>query len=74
MKMKDVLFVPILNKNLISISALDQKGIRVAFIDGQVLMWPKGKTIDDAVVIGEQEGGINKLKGQLEQALVHDSV
>ena len=37
-------------------------------------MWPKGKTIDDAVVIGEQEGGLYKLKGQPEQALVHDSV
>ena len=37
-------------------------------------MWPKGKTIDDAVVIGEQEGGLYKLKGQLEQDLVHDSV
>ena len=48
--------------------------MRVAFVDGQVLMWPKGKTIDDAVVIGEQEGGLYKLKGQPEQALVHDSV
>ena len=48
--------------------------MRFAFVDGQVLMWPKGKTIDDAVVIGEQEGGLYKLKGQPEQALVHDSV
>ena len=54
MKMKDVLFVPGLKKNLLSISALDVKGMRVAFVDGQVLMWPKGKTIDDAVVIREQ--------------------
>ena len=72
--MKDVLFVPGLKKNLLSISVLDAKGMRVAFIDGQVLMWPKGKTIDDVVVIEEQEGGLYKLKGQLEQALVHDSV
>ena len=48
--------------------------MRVAFVDGQVLLWPKGKTIDDAVVIGEQEGGLYKLKGQPEQALVHDLV
>ena len=74
MKMKDVLFVPGLKKNLPSISALDGKGMRVEFIDGQLLRWPKGKTIDDAVVIGEQEGGLYKLKGQLEQALVHDLV
>ena len=43
MKMKNVLFVPGLKKNLLFISALDAKGMRVAFVDGQVLMWPKGK-------------------------------
>ena len=52
-KMKDVLFVPRLKKNLLSISTLDAKGMRVAFIYGQVLMWPKGKNFDDVVVIGE---------------------
>jgi len=72
--MKDVLFVLGLKKNLLSISALDAKGMRVAFVDGQVLMWSKEKTIDDAVVIAEQEGSLYKLKGQPEQALVHDSV
>ena len=44
MTMKEVLFVPGLKKNLLSISALDAKGMRVAFAYGQVLMWPKGKT------------------------------
>ena len=67
--MKDVLFLQGLKKNILSISVLDAKGIRVAFVDGQVLMWPKRKTIDDAVVIGEQEGRLYKLKGQTEQAL-----
>ena len=66
MKMKDVLFVPGLKKNLLSISTLDAKGMRVAFVDGQVLMWPKGKTFYDAIVIGEQEGGLYKLKGHSE--------
>ena len=51
LKMKDVLYVPGLKKNLLSISGLEKKGFRVAFVDGQVLMWPKGKTIDDAIVI-----------------------
>ena len=45
LKMKDVLYVPGLKKNILSIFALDAKGMRVAFVDGQVLMWPKGKTI-----------------------------
>ena len=53
MTMKEVLFVLGLKKNLLSIYALDEKGITVAFVDGQFLMRPKGKTIDDAVVIGE---------------------
>ena len=56
MKMKDVLFVLGLKKNILSISALDAKGMRVAFVDGKVLMWPRRKTIDDAIVIVEQEG------------------
>ena len=74
MKMKNVLFVPGLKNNILSISALDSKGMRVAFVEGQVLMWSRGKTIDDAIVIGEQEGGLYKLKGHLEQALIHDIV
>ena len=53
MKMKEVLYVPGLKKNLLSISDLDKKRYRVSFIDGQVLMWSKGKTLEDVVVIGE---------------------
>jgi hypothetical protein len=71
MKMKDVLYVPGLTNNLLSISALDKKGFRVAFIDGEVLMWPKGKTIEDAIVIGTEEGGLYKLKGHSDATLTH---
>ena len=38
MKMQDVLFVPGLKKNLLSISTLDAKGMRVAFVYGKFLM------------------------------------
>jgi hypothetical protein len=62
MKMKDVLYVPGLTKKLLSISALDTKGFRVSFKDGEDLMWPKGKTIEDVIVIGTEEGGLYKLK------------
>jgi hypothetical protein len=41
MKMKDVLYLPSLTKNLLSISYLDKKGFRVAFIDSEVIMWIK---------------------------------
>ena len=57
--MKDVLYVPRLKKNIISILILDVKGFKVAFVDGQVLMWPRGKNFDDVVVIGEKEGGLH---------------
>jgi hypothetical protein len=52
MRMKDVIYVPSLTKNLLSISTLDKKGFKVAFIYGEFLMWPKGKTIEYVVVIG----------------------
>ena len=74
LKIKEVLYVPGLKKNLLSISSLDANGMRVSFFDGQVLMCPKRKTIDDATVIGEQDRGLYKLKGQPEQALVHYSI
>jgi hypothetical protein len=54
MKMKDVLYVPGLTTNLLSISALEKKGFKVAFIYGEVLMWPKGKTMEEAIVIGKE--------------------
>jgi hypothetical protein len=69
---KDVLFVQGLKKNLLSISALEDKGFRVAFVDGQVLLWPKSSSIDSTTVIGVREGGLYKLKGHPEQALVHN--
>ena len=72
MKMKEVIYVPGLKKNLLSISTLDNKGYRVSFIDGQVFMWSKGKTIEYGVVIGEEKGGLYKLKGHLEKTLIHE--
>jgi hypothetical protein len=73
MRMKDVLYVLGLKKNLLSISALDKKGFMVAFIDGEVLEWSKGKTIEDAVVIRIEEGHLYKLKGHSDVALTHSS-
>ena len=55
LKMKDVLYVLGLKKNLLSISALEKKGFRDAFIDGEVLMWAKGETLNKAIIIGNEE-------------------
>ena len=62
--MKDILYVPGLEKNLLSISSLDKKGYRVSFIDGKVLMWAKGETLN-------VENGLYKLKGHPETAMTH---
>jgi hypothetical protein len=35
------------------------------------ITWPKGKTIEGAIVIGKEEGGLYKLKGHSEAALTH---
>jgi hypothetical protein len=71
LKMKDVLYVPGLTKNLLSISALEKKGFRVSFIDGEVLMWAKGETLNEAIIIGSEENVLYKLKGHSEAAMTH---
>jgi hypothetical protein len=53
MKMKYVLYLPGLTKNLLSILALEKKGFRIAFIDGEVLMRAKGETMKEAIIIGK---------------------
>ena len=73
MKMKDVLYVPGLKKNLLSISSLLKKGFKVDFIDGEVIMWHIGKHLEDASAIETEEGGLYKLKVHLEVSLIHDT-
>jgi hypothetical protein len=50
--MNDVLFVPGLRKNILYISKLEDKGFRVAFVDGKFLVWPKDLNIDTTKVNG----------------------
>jgi transposase InsO family protein len=71
LKMMDVLYVPRLKKNLLCISSLEKKGFRVAFMDGELLMWAKGETLNEAIVIGNEEKGLYKLKGHSEAAMTH---
>ena len=35
-------------------------------------MWPRGKSLEDASVIGIEEGGLYKLKGHSKATLIHD--
>jgi hypothetical protein len=72
--LSNVLYVPGLEKNLVSISCLEDKGNRISFIDEKVLSWHKDSSIEDARVIGRREGNLYRLLEQNEEALVHDEV
>ena len=54
--LSNALYVSGLKKNLVSISCLEDKGDKITFVDGKVLVWPKGSSIDDARVIGIRDG------------------
>jgi hypothetical protein len=71
MKMKDVLYVPGLTNNLLSISSLEKKGFKIVFIDGEVLMWAKGETLNEEIIIGSEENVLYKLKGHSKAAMNH---
>ena len=58
---------------VIFILALDNKGYRVSFKYGQVLMWYNGNTLEDVVAIGKEKGGLYKLKGHPETTLFHET-
>jgi hypothetical protein len=72
--LSNVLYVPGLEKNPVSISCLEDKGNRIAFMDGKVLSWHKNSSIEDARVIGNREGNMYRLLERNEEALVHDEV
>jgi hypothetical protein len=52
MKRKYFLLVPGLRKNLFSISSLEEQGFIISFVDGEIIMCPKGKSSNDAIMIG----------------------
>jgi hypothetical protein len=72
--LSNVLYVPSLEKNLVSISCLEDKGNIIAFVDGKVLSWPRDSSIENARVIGTREGRLYRLLEQNDEALVHDEV
>jgi len=70
----NILYLLGLKNNLVSISCLEDKGDRVAFVDRKVLVWPKGFSIDYARVIGIHEGRLYKFLKQPAQAFVHNDI
>jgi hypothetical protein len=72
--LRNFLFVPSLEKNIVSISCLEDKGNKIAFVDGKVLSWPRDSNIENARVIGTREGRLYILLERNDEALVHDEV
>jgi hypothetical protein len=73
LKMSDVLYVPGLKKNLLSISSMEDRRYVVAFVGGQVISWTKGSSFDSTKFIGARDGSLYRLIGQPTQALVHEN-
>lgn len=64
LKVADVLYVPKLKMNLLSVSALEDKGYAVVFQDGHVLIHSEGATQDAAVKLGVREGLFDRFQGK----------
>eukprot|EP00253_Pinus_taeda_P012573 PITA_12573 len=64
LKVSDVLYVPGMRKNLISVSVLEDRGYEVLFRGGQVLMYPRGTPADSARVIGVRHAKVYKFAFQ----------
>ena len=72
----EVLYVPGIKRNLISVTALEDDGHNVAFIDGKVITWAKNSSIKKAKSIGLRKGYLYELNSehcQPIQALIHEA-
>jgi hypothetical protein len=72
--LRNVLYVPSLEKNLVSISFLEEKGNIISFVDGKVLSWSRDFIRENARVIGTHKGRLYRLLERNDEALVHDEV
>ena len=52
MVLRDVLYVPGLKKNLVSVSMIEDQGLRVSFLDRHVHMFPNTIGTSDSLTIG----------------------
>jgi hypothetical protein len=73
MTLTEVLYVPGLKKNLVSVSTIEEKGYEVLFHDGQVLLFPRGSSITSAKVIGTRHERLYKFLFQPVRALIHST-
>jgi hypothetical protein len=64
LEVDEVMFVPVLKVNFLSILALEDMGYVVMFEDGQVLICSEGVTLDAVVRLGIREGMMYMVLGQ----------
>jgi hypothetical protein len=69
----EVLYVPRLKKNLLSVATLENKGYWVIFKDMKELLWAKGNHLSTTDPIGIHSGGLYVVSGHSIQALAHDT-
>jgi hypothetical protein len=68
-----VLYVPGIKRNLLSISALEDEGLIITFMEGKVLAWPKNSNIKNAYKISSRHGCLYQINYVSHSALIHDS-
>jgi putative component of toxin-antitoxin plasmid stabilization module len=69
----DVLYVPGMKKNLISVSTLQDRGLEVTFRGSEVLIHPRGSSLASGQVIGVREGKLFRFLFQPLHALAANS-
>jgi hypothetical protein len=90
LQLSEVLYVPGMKRNIVSISSLEDKGYKVTFIvsissledkgykvtfsEGKYLAWHKESHINSARVIGVRENNLYKLTIRPVQTLLHDTI
>ncbi|XP_059065079.1 uncharacterized protein LOC131857063 [Cryptomeria japonica] len=71
--LSNILFVPGIKRNLISISALEDKGYQITFSEGKVLAWPTKFGIKSVRAIGNRYDSLYKLLANPIRALIHEA-
>jgi hypothetical protein len=71
---QEVLYVPSLKKNFLSISVMEDKGYEVNFWKEQVFIFPKGVNPNTVMKIRVRDGNLYRLQGLPVQALLHTNV
>jgi hypothetical protein len=63
-----------MKRNIVSISALEEKGYKITFSEGRVLAWHKYSHISSSKVIGVRENNLYKMTIKPVQALLHNII